>query len=538
MAVSPSAPHSDWLDPRPPRSERRPAPRSNAITGRRLVFFDNSKLSPPYDRYMPVVPPILARIESMGIVIREYSDLLIDPISNHAARIARWKEQGVDGVFFGLCDVGVTQPTLLHAVAAEAAGIPSVVLCIEQGIDLAAVSANFMMPGLPLVLLAGDRLSSPAEFTAAATIAAQEVAEALTASADQLQARAKANFPYLGGLAQGDGDAASYASFADFARAQRMTDGLPVVTPTAERVARTIAASGKKRDHILIPSMSPGGASLSVERAAICAVMAGCTPERFPLVVAALEAMADPEYQLHLATVTTHPGGHLVLISGPAAAAQGVASGRGCMGPGHEANATIGRAVMLTLLNVGRAIPGLSTLSPFGSPAQFTYCFADVENGAFPPLHTAVGKPDNSIAWVFKCESPRNVLDHLSEDAESLLLTIAKTSTSIGSNNAYMPSDLLVALNPEHAQILVRAGWDRKRVQQFIWEHARNRKEDLIGRGAKAEYPAEWKDWDEFPVTPSPDRIWVVIAGGPGPQSMVAIPWGYCRPVWHTVAQT
>jgi hypothetical protein len=264
--------------------------------------------------------------------------------------------------------------------------------------------------------------------------------------------------------------------------------------------------------------------------------MAGSEPECFPFVVAALEAMASPEYQLHLAAITTHQGGHLMLFSGPAVIAAGIASGRGCLGPGHKSNVTIGRAISLALLNVGRAIPGLSTLSALGSPAQITCCFADAPDGALPPLHTVLAGKNDSIVWVQKCESPHNIMDHLSSTPESLLTTFASVAATLGGNNAYLPSDLLLILNPEHAELITRAGWSRKDIQDFIWEKARNARAALAGRGSKREWPAEWADWPMIPVVPSADRIWVVVAGAPGPQSMVVIPWGYAKASWRRIA--
>jgi hypothetical protein len=191
--------------------------------------------------------------------------------------------------------------------------------------------------------------------------------------------------------------------------------------------------------------------------------------------------------------------------------------------------------VSLALLNVGRAIPGLSTLSVLGSPAQITCCFADAEDGALPPLHTGLAGADETIVWVQKCESPHNIMDHLSSTPESLLGTVASVAATLGGNNAYLPSDLLLILNPEHAELIARAGWGRSEIGEFIWRKARNARTALAGRGAKREWPPEWADWTEIPVVPGPDRVWTVVAGAPGPQSLVAIPWGYSQASWTRV---
>ena len=109
-------------------------------------------------------------------------------------------------------------------------------------------------------------------------------------------------------------------------------------------------------------------------------------------------------------------------------------------------------------------------------------------------------------------------------------------AATLGGNNAYVPSDLLLILNPEHAELIARAGWTRKDIGRFIWEHARNARASLAGRGSKREWPAGWAEWPAIPVVPGPERVWVVVAGAPGPQSMVAIPWGYAQASWRRVA--
>ena len=525
-----------WIDPRPMRVGARLAPRPAAGKLRTLVFFDNGKLSPPYDRWMPLVPPLMERLQAMGPVEGAYADLLTEPVANYVQWIAGWKARGVDGVVFGLCDAGVAGPTVMFAAACEAAGIPCVVLCTDQVIDMAAVSASFAVPGLPLVLVPANRLADAESLAAAARGAAGDMAAGLVTAVDDLHAAFARRFRFVRGLARGDGDPSSYPDFSEFAHAQRMSDGLPVIEPTDARVARMVVASGRQPDEVVVNSLSPSGAPLSVQQAAACAVMAGCEARGFPLVLAALEAMAQPQYQLHLASITTHQGGHLMLFSGPLAHAAGLASGRGCLGPGHRANVSIGRAVSMALLNVGRAIPGLATLSALGSPAQITCCFADAPDGAFPPLHTELLGADDTIVWVQKCESPHNIMDHLSSTPESLLGTFASVAATLGGNNAYLPSDLLLILNPEHAELVARAGWTRKDIGKFIWEHARNPRASLTGRGSKREWPAGWAEWPAIPVVPGPDRVWVVVAGAPGPQSMVAIPWGYAQASWRRVA--
>lgn len=526
---------TDWIDPRPARAGAALAARPSTGAPRRLVFFDNSKLSPPYDRWMPLVPPLMERLRAMGGVENAYADLLTEPVARYPQWISEWRKKRIDGVVFGLCDAGVAGPTVMFAAAVEAAGIPTVVLCTDQVIEMAAVSASFAAPGLPLLVVPANRLGGAQALAEAARSVADDMAAALCAAPAALIAAFEQRFPFVRGLARGDGDRGAHEDFNAFAQAQRMTDGLPVLEPTAERVAACVRASGRNADDVVVASLSPSGAPLTVAQAAACAVMAGCTSSRFPLALAALEAMASPQYQLHLASITTHQGGHLTLFSGPAAQAAGIAHGRSCLGPGQIANVTIGRTVSLVLLNVGRAIPGLSTLSVLGSPAQITCCFADAPDAALAPLASVIAGEGESVVWVVKCESPHNVMDHLSSTPESLLGTFAAVAATLGGNNAYVPCDLLLILNPEHAELVTRAGWTRRDIQQFIWEKARNPRDRLEGRGSKREWLPEWKDWKEIPVVPGPERVWVVVAGAPGPQSMVAIPWGYAQASWKRI---
>ncbi len=532
-----------WLDPRPRAAGHALAARPRPGTRRKLVLFDNSKMSAPYERGRPIRDAMHEVLQRMGSVTIEYSDLLIEPAADNAARVARWVADGVDGVVFGYCDAGVTQPTLTHAAAAEKAGIPTVVLCNDQVIDLAATCAGFLAPGLPLVCLEASRLAAPQELHDAAVAAADAVRQALEADPKVLLAEALARFPYTASLARSGADGAKEPAaprrepFAEFALANRMTDGLPVVTPTAPRVAAMLKAVGAagNDDRVLVPLLAPSGAPLTLRQAAISAVMAGCTPPRFPLVLAAIEAMSDPAYRLILANITTHPSGNLIVFSGPAAKAAGVSSGRGCMGPGNEANLTIGRAITLAFINAARAIPGLSVLSPFGSPAQLSICFADTAGGPFEDLATQLAGPGESVVWVHKVESPHCVADHISSKPEPLLDTIASVAVTLGGNSAYMPSDLLVVLNPEHADIFKRAGWTRRDVQHYLWQHARVPRARITGRGVKPEHPAEWSSWDMLPVALAPERIWIIVAGVGGPQSMVTVPWGYAHAVWRKI---
>src|SRR5438445_5926143 len=130
--------------------------------------------------------------------------------------------------------------------------------------------------------------------------------------------------------------------------ARGVTDGLPAVPPTAERVAAAVAASGRRGDD-LVAEMPPRFGRATVQKIAINAVMAGCRPEYLPVVLAAVEAMLDDAFNLNGVQATTHPCAPLTIVSGPVARRIGVNGGANVFGSGFRANATIGRAIRLIL---------------------------------------------------------------------------------------------------------------------------------------------------------------------------------------------
>ena len=239
--------------------------------------------------------------------------------------------------------------------------------------------------------------------------------------------------------------------YAEFC-ARDWCDGLPFVPPTAERVrAMRAAAPGTDESLGLMP---PLWRECAVEKLAVNAAMAGCEPAYFPVVVAAVRALLDPAFNLYGVQATTHPVAPLVVLSGPYARRIGLHAGSGLFGPGFRANATIGRAIRLILMNVGGGWPGRGDMATQGSPAKFAYCIAEREDTPWEPLHVALGfRADQSVVTVFGGEGPHNVNDHVSTTAAGILNNVADVATSLGSNVGWYlaQSQLLVVLGPEHA---------------------------------------------------------------------------------------
>ena len=191
-----------------------------------------------------------------------------------------------------------------------------------------------------------------------------------------------------------------------------LTDGLPVIIPTPARVARMVLASGFDADMVL-GTMGPGHGIATIEKVAVAAVMSGCLPDYMPVVLAAVKAVIDPIFDLTEMQATTHCTAPLIIVNGPARHTCGpISSGYGALGPGHRANASIGRALRLAMINIGGGRPGTSDMALLGHPGKFTFCLAeDEENSPFPPMHIDLGfEADDSVVTVIGAEAPHSVI--------------------------------------------------------------------------------------------------------------------------------
>jgi hypothetical protein len=276
--------------------------------------------------------------------------------------------------------------------------------------------------------------------------------------------------------------------------------------------------------------MGPLRGAATVLKVAVAAVMAGCLPDHVPVVVAAVRAVCKPEFDLGEMQGTTHCVAPLVIVNGPARqACGGVASGFGVMGPGHRANASIGRALRLAMMNIGGARPGESDMALHGHPGKFTFCIAeDEEHSPFPPFHTSLGyRPDQSVATVVGVEAPHSALFTGDADdpetAERLLRTLALVMANPGSNNSQLGGfgPVVLVFNPDHAAVLARAGYDREHIQARLAELDVTPRELLAGLNPKRLAGTE----DIIPAVRDPRNIHCLTAGGPGLYTMVMPSW-------------
>ncbi|MFH1486589.1 MAG: hypothetical protein ABIH46_11005 [Chloroflexota bacterium] len=308
------------------------------------------------------------------------------------------------------------------------------------------------------------------------------------------------------------------------------TDGLPIVPPTEERVQRMLAGTTRRADESL-GAMPPRFGEATIEKIAICAVMAGCLPEYMPILVTASEIMLDERYPLYGLQATTHPGAPLAIINGPIVKKVGLNSGYGLFGPGWQANATIGRAIRLMLLNIGGAIPGKVDRATMGSPAKYTYCIAENEDASpWETLHVEHGLAKNTSAVTMSSgESPHNINDHVCNTAEHILAIAADTVATLGVNFPLVP---MLVICPEHAATIAKDGWSKDDVKRFIFEHARlplpeAKVSGMYGQGM---WPRWWESTNpgtRIPVTENWQDIIVIVAGGAGKHSMYIPTFGH-----------
>ena len=204
------------------------------------------------------------------------------------------------------------------------------------------------------------------------------------------------------------------------------TDGLPIVPPTPERVRLMMQAAGLEPDEPL-GSVPARGVIVTVQKAAVNAVMAGCKPEYFPVVVAALSAMLDPQFNVHAASTSTGGAAICVVVSGPLIQEIGLNTGHNALGSGFRANATIGRAVRLVAMNVLRSRPGEMDGSSIGHPGKYTLCIAEnPPPEPWEPLRVELGYDlSDTTVTVMPTEGPRQIGNQLNPDGEGILRTFA-----------------------------------------------------------------------------------------------------------------
>ena len=260
------------------------------------------------------------------------------------------------------------------------------------------------------------------------------------------------------------------------------TDGLPVVPPTVELVDAMLEAV--QMDPLtVIGEHVTTRRSCTAHAAAVNAVMAGCLPAHFPIVIAAMKAMSKTGFNYHGSTASTGGSGHLIVVSGPITDEIGMNATGNLFGSGNRANAAIGRTIRLIHLNVFHMQPNVTDKSTQGNPGKYSLCVAErSDKNPWPLLNEEFGHPDESILVVFAAGGFHNIENHFAATPEQALLTIADSMSCLDS---LTHGQSVVVLSPETAEIVAAdISWTKSRVRNFLFENAYRENDALqrIGR--------------------------------------------------------
>ena len=315
---------------------------------------------------------------------------------------------------------------------------------------------------------------------------------------------------------------------------KQWSDGLPVVTPTEERIQWMLRGTRRDPDET-IGRIPPAMVAATVRTAAIHALMAGCRPDYLPVVLGALPLLLRDEFNMNGVQGTMHGVAPLMIVNGPHAAKIGLHGGNGCFGPGFRANASIGRAIRLLLTNLGGGIPGVASATIFATPLRYTACLTEnTERSPWETLAVARGyAADDNVITCVMVESPRLCFDDVSQTPDRLLAGLASSMADICSWNMHARSDMVVAMGPQHAALCAGAGMTRADVHRRLFELAGRRVRELkIGGNWRREralaFPIKVDpDDDDFfiPAIKHADDLHLIVAGGWGPCTAMCHGW-------------
>jgi hypothetical protein len=330
-------------------------------------------------------------------------------------------------------------------------------------------------------------------------------------------------------------------AFDAWCRERCLSDGLPLIAPTSERVLRMLDHVERSGNEI-VARIPPAFGEATVERIAANAVMAGCSATFLPVVLAAVEAVCEPAFNLQGVQTTTNPAAPWIIVNGPIAGRLGVNAGINCLGQGSWANATIGRALRLVLQNIGGGAPGVMDRASQGQPGKYSFCCAENEAASpWAPLHVEHGyEAAMSTVTVVAAAGTLNLNSH-TKSADELLAAIADTLAYPMSNDYWYDGEPWIILAPEHAQVLHRAGLRKADVRERLWNEAKLHASRLSAsdftRPAHAR-AAELGAIDcesAIPITRTPAGIGLLVAGGPGTHSVYVPGYGNSRSVTRAI---
>lgn len=313
------------------------------------------------------------------------------------------------------------------------------------------------------------------------------------------------------------------------------TDGLPVVPPTERRVLEFLAACGKQPNDVVgvVPTR---GRAITAEKIAVNAVMAGCKPEYMPVLIATIEAMTDPLFNYHGCLASTMGSAVMIIVNGPIAKELNINSGVNVFGPGFRANATIGRAIRLIIINVTDGKPGLLDKATLGHGGKYSMCIAENEDSSpWEPLHVQRGfSPTDSAVSCFAVLAPLQISDMGSNTPESYLSNIAHSMSVFPAR----VGEFLVVLPPEAVAIFAEAGWTKRQSMEYLAERAFV-SPALVNRALTGAVSQTLDTKEPVPVISNSDSLFLIAAGGDaGGFIDLILPWaaghiskGVTRPI-------
>ncbi len=316
-----------------------------------------------------------------------------------------------------------------------------------------------------------------------------------------------------------------FAAAQEFFHSRGWSDGLPVVPPTAPAVAACLEWVGMSPEQLI--GIEPVRAMpVTAEKLAVNAVMAGCLPMHFPVVVAAWTAMLQEAFLLHGTTSSTGGCAVLIVINGPIRQEIGANSGFNALANSDRATAAIGRAIRLGLINVLDVRPGGIDRSTLGHPGKFSFCIAeDEEESSWAPLSVTRGIPRGvSAVTVMAAQAPRQIMNEWTTAPEEILETFAAEMRANQRHYSIYPGNYAIVIPKQVREHLVAAGWNKADIQKFVFERARIKRKEWaeVGKGAVVRDRGE----SVYAALDSPDHLLVIAAGGPaGGFGAIIPPW-------------
>lgn len=505
----------------------------------KVLFYNNTKLG--FCNYYTVFDRIKEHFTELGITNWvEYTETVrgkdAKMLADYAAMLA---QENPTAAIVAFGDMGTSSSTTVVTMELEKLGIPTVYMTAPPGTAITEGVGVYRAGHLCLCSVDIMQSATVEEVAEQVDLRWDYIISSITSNGDDLKKLAHIDFkldqipPAKDGLlpqifeTEDDNEpCAALEDINDYFNELHISDGLPIIPPTKARYERMMEYCPFGEDMVLCDPSGPSGKCVTVKDVAVAAIMAGCKPKAMPVLVAAFKALNNKRYNLNQSVTTSHPGGNLVLVSGPIAQEIGLSGRQGCQGPGWPVNATLGRAVNLVIMNIFRSVPGICDLDCIASQAEFTYCFAEEpELAEWNMINEDHYDAETTTVYVLKAEPIHDVIDFLSLNGHDLLDTITHCCSTLGSNNAYMPGPLVVCLTPDHGKMLKKDGYTKEMIQEHIHTYCYHEVPMVRNRGLVPVRPTSFENRHPMPVTRTPKDVEVVVIGGRGGHDGIILPW-------------